>query len=236
MLNDKGNFKTEGYTVVEAFYTSDEINQIVKIIDELTPTSPTFRKHEQLFAIRQILKEAPQLTKIIFNQKLTKLIDEVMGKDYFVTKSIYFDKPPASNWFVSYHQDLTISVNARATLTGFDNWTVKQGQYAVQPPLAVLDNCFTLRIHLDDTDEQNGALKVIPASHQKGIYRAEHVNWAQASEVFCKVNRGGIMLMKPLLLHASNRTTNQKRRRVIHIEFSNVELPSEIQWAERMVV
>jgi hypothetical protein len=42
------------------------------------------------------------------------------------------------------------------------------------------------------------------------------------------------MIMKPLLLHSSSRTTNNQKRRVIHIEFSNQELPKEIQWAERM--
>ena len=86
-------------------------------------------------------------------------------------KSIYFDKPAGSNWFVSYHQDLTISVNAKIDLGGFGPWTVKQDQYAVQPPLQILENNFTIRIHLDDTDENNGALKVIPGSHLKGVCR-----------------------------------------------------------------
>ncbi|RZK12924.1 MAG: phytanoyl-CoA dioxygenase, partial [Flavobacterium sp.] len=43
-----------------------------------------------------------------------------------------------------------------------------------------------------------------------------------------------IMLMKPLLLHSSGRTTNDRQRRVIHIEFSTQELPTELNWAERL--
>jgi hypothetical protein len=50
--------------------------------------------------------------------------------------------------------------------------------------------------------------------------------------VVCKVQSGGIMIMQPLLLHASNRTTNNNKRRVIHLEFSNQLLPGELQWAE----
>jgi hypothetical protein len=42
------------------------------------------------------------------------------------------------------------------------------------------------------------------------------------------------MLMKPLLFHSSSRTTNQQRRRVIHLEFSNMELNEEIYWNERI--
>jgi len=148
-------------------------------------------------------------------------------------KSIYFDKPAGSNWFVSYHQDLTISVNAKIDLGGFGPWTVKQDQYAVQPPLQILENNFTIRIHLDDTDENNGALKVIPGSHLKGVCRQNTTSLLPDEEIVCRVNKGGIMIMRPLLLHASERTTNAKSRRVIHVEFSKCSLPKPLQWSEK---
>ena len=91
---------------------------------------------------------------------------------------------------------------------------------------------FTIRIHLDETNEQNGALKVIPKSHLKGIYRPETIDWNKETETFCCVGKGGIMFMKPLLLHASNRTTNKNKRRVLHIEFSKHELPDNLSWTE----
>jgi ectoine hydroxylase-related dioxygenase (phytanoyl-CoA dioxygenase family) len=90
-----------------------------------------------------------------------------------------------------------------------------------------------MRIHLDDTDEHNGALKVIPSSHLKGIYRPETINWEHERETICPVNKGGIMLMRPLLLHSSNKTTNNNQRRVIHIELSNSTLPAELNWSEK---
>jgi ectoine hydroxylase-related dioxygenase (phytanoyl-CoA dioxygenase family) len=117
-------------------------------------------------------------------------------------------------------------------IEGYSSWTVKQHQFAVQPPLELLEDNFTIRIHLDDTDEHNGALKVIPASHLKGIYRVVHIDWNEASETTCSVQKGGIMLMHPLLLHASGRTTSNERRRVVHIEFSRQQLPGGLQWAE----
>lgn len=43
------------------------------------------------------------------------------------------------------------------------------------------------------------------------------------------------MIMQPLLLHSSSRTTNHKKRRVIHIEFCNQELQQELKWAERII-
>jgi hypothetical protein len=82
-----------------------------------------------------------------------------------VVKSICFDKPEKSNWFVAYYQDLTMSVNQKQDLPGFGPWTVKHNQYAVQPPINILQDNFTIRLHLDNTDEGNGALKVIPGSY-----------------------------------------------------------------------
>jgi ectoine hydroxylase-related dioxygenase (phytanoyl-CoA dioxygenase family) len=230
---NKKSIHDYGYTSVENIYTQSEVNQIISKINQADSTKDTFRKSTELFAVRQFLKEIPETVSLIFSENLKHVISELFGSDYFVVKSIYFDKPERSNWFVSYHQDLTISVDKKINLPNYGPWTIKQNQFAVQPPVNVLQNIFTLRIHLDDTDENNGALKVIPGSHLKNIYRSETIDWNKESETVCNVKQGGIMIMKPLLLHGSNRTTNNHKRRVIHIEFSNMELPEEIKWAER---
>ncbi|MGF1638299.1 MAG: hypothetical protein ACFCUU_14575 [Cyclobacteriaceae bacterium] len=52
----------------------------------------------------------------------------------------------------------------------------------------------------------------------------------------CDVDMCGIHIMKPLLLHASSKSTNQKHRRVIHLEFNSVELPDGLKWAEKDLI
>jgi ectoine hydroxylase-related dioxygenase (phytanoyl-CoA dioxygenase family) len=232
--NHKNDFLENGFAVIENVFSDSEIEAIASTIEQADTSKATFRKSADLFAIRQFLKAVPQTLPLIFVEKLNCIISGIFGNGYFVVKSIYFDKPAESNWFVAYHQDLTISVDKKEDVEGFGPWSVKQDQYAVQPPLHILENNFTIRIHLDDTDENNGALRVIPKSHVKGIYRPETIDWSKEREVTCKVSRGGVMLMRPLLLHASSRTTNNKKRRVIHIEFSNQSLPETLQWSELM--
>ena len=226
--------KEHGFTIIENIYSSIEIDQLISIINQADQSKSTFRKSANLFAIRQFLKEVPTALPIIFNDKLKCEIAEFMGSGYFIVKSIYFDKPEQSNWFVAYHQDLTISVDKKIELQNYGPWTIKQDQFAVQPPLDVLNNIYTIRIHLDDTDENNGALKVIPKSHLKGICRPETIDLTKEREAICKVNKGGIMIMRPLLLHSSSRTINNAKRRVIHIEFSNKELPNALNWSEKI--
>lgn len=235
-ISDKNRIElTEnGFTTVGNIYSDQEIEQILMTIEQADTTKETFRKSADLFAIRQLLKEIPETTNLVFNENIKKIVRELFGKNYFIVKSIYFDKPETSNWYVSYHQDLTISVDKKVELENFGPWTTKQNQFAVQPPIDIMENIFTIRIHLDDTDENNGALRVIPKSHLKKIYRPETIDWTTETETTCNVSKGGIMIMKPLILHSSSRTTNNRKRRVIHIEFSNQELPTELKWSERM--
>lgn len=225
-------FFGNGFAIIGDVYSDVDIEAIINCVEKVDTSNTNFRKSTDLFAIRQFLKEVPKVLQLIFIDKLKSIINDIFGSDYFVVKSIYFDKSGDSNWFVSYHQDLTISVDKKVELEGFGPWTVKQNQYAVQPPLHILEDNFTIRIHLDDTDENNGALRVIRNSHTKGIYRPETIDWTEEKEITCSVPRGGIMIMRPLLLHASNRTTNNMKRRVVHIEFSNSSLPEPLQWSE----
>lgn len=233
-MKNYNEINSEGFTILNNVYTENELEKLISLIEKKTENNTenaTFRKSQDLFAIRQFHKEIPETLDFIFNQNLKDIIENTFGKGYFITKSIYFDKPEKSNWFVAYHQDLIISVNKKIEIENFKNWTVKQNQFAVQPPTAILEKNFTIRIHIDKTTKDNGALKVINNSHSKGIFRVE--NLEIENETICEVEKGGIMIMKPLLFHASNKTTNNERRRVIHIEFSNQQLPDGLDWSEK---
>ena len=223
-----------GFTTIDNIYSDQEIEQILLAINQADNNKETFRKSADLFAIRQFFKEIPTTSGLVFNDNLKDVVREFFGDNYFVVKSIYFDKPETSNWYVSYHQDLTISVDKKIEIESFGPWTTKQNQFAVQPPIEIMENIYTIRIHFDDTDVNNGALRVISKSHLKKIYRPETIDWTIETETTCNVKKGGMMIMKPLILHSSSRTTNNKKRRVLHIEFSNQELPKEIKWAERL--
>ncbi|ROI00477.1 phytanoyl-CoA dioxygenase family protein [Chryseobacterium daecheongense] len=230
----KDHILENGFTVINNIFSDKELEKIDEVLKNIDASNENFRKSEDLFAIRQFLKELPEIKDLILNANMNAIIHEIFGEKYMAVKSIYFDKPEKSNWYVAYHQDLTISVDKKIEIAGFGPWTTKKNQFAVQPPLPILENIYTIRIHLDDTDENNGALKVILKSHAKDIYRPETIDWNVETEEICKVERGGAMIMKPLILHGSNRTTNGKKRRVIHIEFSDMELPGELQWSERL--
>ncbi|WP_299679792.1 phytanoyl-CoA dioxygenase family protein [uncultured Dokdonia sp.] len=224
--------ETQGYYILDNVYSTTEIQQIATCVEKATQHEEDFLKTKDVFAIRQLLKNIPKLEGVLFNENLKSLLSGIYKSPYFLTKAIYFNKPAKSNWFVPYHQDLSISVTQKKELKAYINWTYKKGQYGVQPPLDILKSITTIRIHLDDTNLHNGALKVIPTSHTKGIIRTDQKNWDTDTEKICDVKKGGVMFMKPLTLHASSRTTNGKQRRVIHLEFSHQKLETPLEWLE----
>ena len=150
-------------------------------------------------------------------------------------RGLLFDKSPDANWKVAWHQDLSIAVNRRVELPGFGPWSEKAGVVHVQPPVEVLDNMLTVRLHLDDCLPDNGPLLVLPTTHTLGIIPPQSIPPLRQSIAAsaCTLKAGGVVLMRPLLLHASSTSTALKRRRVIHIEYAPANaLPAEIQWNE----
>lgn len=143
-----------------------------------------------------------------------------------------FDKTPSANWLVPWHQDLTICVKQRIEAAGYGPWTIKACVQHVQPPVAILDTMLAVRIHLDDCHERNGALRVLPSTHQAGRFTAEQIALAQRNScpVTCAVKRGGVVLMKPLTLHASLAADGPAHRRVIHIDYALCTLPAGLDW------
>lgn len=226
----------KGFSLTSKIYDESEIFKIIQTLESIEGNSQSIIKTKELFAIRQLINVKPELWKILLNENLYELITEIGGTNCLLTKAIYFDKPKKSNWFVSYHQDLSINVTEKSEIKGYKNWTTKRNQIGVQPPIKILENIFTIRIHLDDTTKNNGALRVIPKSHLKGIIRTDNENYKTKNEVLCELNKGESMLMKPLTLHASSRTLNESKRRVIHLEFSNMKLDKPLKWKEMKIV
>ncbi len=160
------------------------------------------------------------------------LLEPVLGPAARPVRGILFDKTAAANWKVPWHQNLSVAVRARVETSGYVPWSVKAGVPHVQPPAAVLAGMLTVRLHLDDCFADNGPLRVLPGSHAAGVLdAADIVRWrAATAEVSAEVGRGGAVVMRPLLLHASSPAAVPGRRRVVHLEFAAGPLPGGVEW------
>jgi len=226
--------REQGHTILPGVFSAEEIANLLRTIESVAASSPNFRRSQDVFAIRNLLGEIPALREQLLTPSLRRLLAVLFPEKLpHLVKAIYFDKPAGSNWLVAWHQDVMIHVQGRQELPGYGPWTSKGGETSVLPPREILESIITLRLHLDDCDATNGALRVVPGSHQHGLIPNESHPTFTPQAITCAVPAGGIMLMRPLTLHASNRSTSARPRRVIHLEFSAAELPAGLQWRER---
>jgi hypothetical protein len=147
----------------------------------------------------------------------------------------FFTKSVEYNWLVSLHQDLSIPVAERVDSANCSGWSQKEGELFVQPPISVLEETLAVRLHLDDCNERNGALRVVPQSHRFGRLSSSSalLERDKLGEVVVSVSRGGAMLMRPLLLHASSKASVDAPRRVMHFVYGPTKLPEGLRWPSR---
>lgn len=182
--------------------------------------------------VRHLLDRVPRVRELAESTRIRGLVEPVLGEQAFAARGILFDKTARANWKVPWHQDLTIAVQERIEVAGFGPWTVKDGVPHVQPPTKILENMLAVRIHLDACGEENGPVRVIPGTHARGRLSAAQIQSIQEAEagVSCRVGQGGVLLMRPLLLHASSSAMAPGHRRVIHLEFAACSLPGGLHW------
>jgi hypothetical protein len=180
------------------------------------------------------LLQWPVIRAFAESREALRLVEPVLGTRAFPVRGILFDKLEGANWKVPWHQDLSIAVREKHELAGFGPWSVKEGVPHVQPPVHVLESMLTLRLHLDDCFADNGPVRVLPGTHARGVLDSAAIEAARREipEVTTTMAKGGVLLMRPLLLHASSPATAPRHRRVVHIEYAAGHLPRPLLWYE----
>jgi ectoine hydroxylase-related dioxygenase (phytanoyl-CoA dioxygenase family) len=160
----------------------------------------------------------------------------VLVEDAVAVQCTLFRKTPECNWKVPYHQDLSIPVAARVENAALSGWSIKEDGHYVQATDALLANMMAVRVHLDHCDADAGALRVLSGSHRLGRIDAAQIGAKiaesdmRAQEVVCTADVGDLLLMRPLLLHASSKANRPNGRRVLHYLFAPLQPGGGLSW------
>jgi ectoine hydroxylase-related dioxygenase (phytanoyl-CoA dioxygenase family) len=223
-----------GFAIVPGIIEPTEIAALLDTVGSFQRHQAIREKSGSTYAVRRLCELVPQVAQLAASSAIRSLITPILGNSARVVRSLLFDKTADANWKVPWHQDITIAVKERHDTAGFGPWSVKTGVPHVQPPARVLENMLTLRLHLDDCGPENGPLRVLPGTHKMGLVDSANINVLRQDipEFACTVSRGDILLMRPLLLHASSSAQTPGHRRVIHLEFAASDLPGDLHWNE----
>lgn len=225
-MNILSDIERDGFAIVRGVLGERSRVDLLQEVQKLLPESPA--------GVRDLAAKVHGVGALARSAAVRSLVDPVLGAEAQLVRSIFFNKSDKANWQVAWHQDLAIAVAEKTEVEGYCSWSVKQGVPHVQPPIEVLEQMLTVRLHLDPADEANGALWVSPGSHRLGrLPAADAAAIAERNgKHLCVVRAGDALLLRPLILHASRKATSSVPRRVVHLEFARASLPGSLSWAE----
>jgi ectoine hydroxylase-related dioxygenase (phytanoyl-CoA dioxygenase family) len=178
--------------------------------------------------MRHAMRNA-EVAELASDARLMELAQEILGKSAIPFRATLFDKSPTSNWLVVWHQDTALPLRERREISGWGPWSIKDGVNYAHAPASALEQVLALRLHLDDSRAENGPLRVLPRTHTLGVLSDEtlHDLSAQVEAIDCLVPQGGILAMRPLVVHASSKSQSHAPRRVLHFEYAASESMAE---------
>lgn len=220
------SIERDGFAIVPGVLDERSRLKLLADVEKLLLKSPS--------GIRGLAAKLHTVRALAQSSSVRSLVEPVLGPAAQLVRSILFNKSDQANWQVAWHQDFAIAVVEKVEVEGYSAWSVKEGVMHVQPPVEVLEQMLSVRVHLDSADETNGALWVSPGSHRLGrLPTSDAAAVAEGNgKCLCAVHAGDVMLMRPLILHASRKATSSMPRRVIHLEFAGISLPKPLAWAE----
>lgn len=159
----------------------------------------------------------------------------IIGPHLLPVQCTYFEKSADRNWLVPLHQDLSIPVAGRVDDPSLSGWSIKEGTQFVRAPLVVLSQLVAVRVHLDVCALEDGPLRVVAASHLRGVIGDDEAGAIrrECGETVCVAAVGDALALRPLLLHASSKGSGNSLRRVLHFVFGPLKLPHGLRWSEQ---
>jgi ectoine hydroxylase-related dioxygenase (phytanoyl-CoA dioxygenase family) len=210
----KQRIDADGFAVIAGVLGYREMD-ILKGAMEKTPP------HRSRAGARHMLGNA-SVAALASDPRLLEIARQVLGAEARPFRATLFDKSPTSNWLVVWHQDTALPLLERHEVLGWGPWSVKEGVIYAHAPATALQQILALRVHLDESSDRNGPLRVLPGTHLMGVltYDAIEQLTSQIAAVDCLVAAGGVVAMRPLIVHASSKSLIETPRRVLHIEYA----------------
>jgi len=191
-------------------------------VDEMSSLADALRSVGRSRAGARHLMGVPAVSAFARDQRLLALARQALGPTAFPYRATLFDKSSSANWLVVWHQDTALPLQARADIPDWGPWSTKAGVLYAHAPASALEQVVALRVHIDPSTATNGPLRVVPGSHRLGVLSDEAIRkLTDASTPHeCTLGAGGVLRMRPLLVHSSSKTLRPASRRVLHIEYA----------------
>ncbi len=192
-------------------------NEVKELNEGLIGLLKLLRPGEDSKEIREWHETSRFLYDICMNSKILDYVESLLGPDFFVWGSNFFIKEPHTSSTVGWHQD------------------------AYYWPLRPQDSV-TAWIAFLDSDEGNGAMKVIPGSHKAGILKhqrasdtdsvltleCEQGQFREDSAVSLVLKAGQVSFHNDKMVHGSPANHSDRRRIGLTVRYSRTEVKCDL--------
>ena len=203
-----------GFAIIPDLISKNEIFDLIVVLSE----TPLRRGRA---GVRHAMK-IPSMATFAKGSKLLGIAKDILGGEAVPFRATLFDKSAEVNWLVAWHQDTALPLREKKDTLGWGPWSLKEGVVYAHAPANALMRVVALRVHLDDSGAANGPLRVLPGTHRAGVLTDEEIRalGREVPAVACLVTKGGVLAMRPLVVHASSKSQSEMARRVLHIEYA----------------
>lgn len=216
---EKQYFADNGYLIdLPPVFSAEDMVRLNKELEQLTSL---LEPGEKLLHMREWHTQSRWLYDICSHPRILDYVEGILGPDFFMWGSQFFAKEPGSPDTVAWHQDAYY--------------------WSLSPHHSV-----TVWLAFTDVDEANGAMRVIPGTHNKGIIRHRKVtgnsvltleleqgtfNEADAKSLVLRA--GQVSLHDDNIVHGSPANLSDRWRIGLTIRYSSTIVRSDLSRAPR---
>ncbi|MCS7464289.1 phytanoyl-CoA dioxygenase family protein [Paenibacillus doosanensis] len=209
---EKKHYDELGYVVVSDFFSVNELSEINKELDGCEAPVQSTGEHEGF--TYQLAMLTDKTKAFAYDERILTLIEDIVKPGISIFSSKLLTKLPHSPSVCHWHQDDAYYTEVVNSDTRMSIW-----------------------VPLQDTDEKNGCLWIVPGSHKQGLLPytvknngtcrkalvEEQVDLSKAEPVPMKA--GSILLFNALTWHSSKGNETDQIRRAFIVSYQEATVP-----------
>ena len=234
MSTDGDFYRENGYVLVRSVFDQDEIEEMRGAIDRILETvaasghdtSHTWAGVDQSLQLKgfhDLTYHDGVFTRMVAHPRLVDVLTELIGPNVQLHHTKMLVKPPEQGAPFPMHQDYPYFPHERHSV-------------------------LAASVHLDDTDEENGCLHVVPGSHRLGPLEAsgesKTVDYPLESGDACPAAAGDVLFFNYLTIHGSGVNRSARTRRNVLFQYRdpadppllNEGVEEHVDWGAGVIV
>lgn len=212
-------FNEKGYVTGLDVFTPDEVARNRSYFDMLLDGVRKAKDGRDEYSINGYHVQCAGLWDLVVEPRILDYVEDILGPNFVAWGTHYFCKMPHDPRSVPWHQDASY--------------------WPLTPSKTV-----TVWLAIDDSDRENGAMRVIPGTHTKGhlefdmvkpgekVVLGQKVRNAEShgNPEWIELKAGQISLHADMLVHGSDPNTSDRRRCGLTIRYASTDVRSTAGW------